>query len=294
LFVFEIHRSAPNKDLDRSLPFLRYVLKAFIQGKPLRHPVHPALVHFPIGLFLLSLILDLVSYVWSDSTGLVRASFYAMAAGFGVGLLAIVAGLVDRSDIRMDHPARKTVNLHMTLNLIAMALYVINLFLRAGQVDRDTTPPIPLLLSVVGVGIILFSGYLGGTMVYDDGIGVGRHRRYTRTPRQTIDVSMFERQDGWVAVCDADALKEGESLRVDWDGNIIAIARYAGEVYAFQEFCTHRYGPLSEGKLSNYQVECPWHRSCFDIRTGKVVEGPAKVDLKSYSAAVRAGKIFIR
>lgn len=270
------------------------MLKAIVQGKPFGHPVHPALVHFPIGLFILSLVLDIASYAWEDSTNLVRASFYAMATGFGIGLLVIVAGFADRSDIRLDHPARKTVNLHMTLNLTAMGLYAINLFLRVGQLDRDTIPLVPLLLSLVGVGIILVSGYLGGTMVYDDGIGVGRHRRYTRTPRQTIDVSMFERQDGWVAVCDAAAIKEGETLRISWNGTIIAIAKQGNDVYAFQEFCTHRYGPLSEGKLYDHTVECPWHRSCFDIRTGKVVEGPAKVDLKTYSAAMRAGKIFIR
>ena len=142
--------------------------------------------------------------------------------------------------------------------------------------------------------MILVSGYLGGTMVYDDGIGVGRHRRLTRTPRQTIDVSIFVRQDGWAAVCDEGQLKDGETLRVSRNGDIVAIARQGDKVYAFQEFCTHRYGPLSEGELQDHQVICPWHRSCFDIRTGKVVEGPAKVDLKTYEAAIRGGKILIR
>jgi uncharacterized membrane protein/nitrite reductase/ring-hydroxylating ferredoxin subunit len=269
------------------------MLKAFLQGKPFRHPLHPALVHFPIGLFILSLILDLASYLGDSSNHLVRASFYAMALGFGIGLLAILAGLADRSDIRLDHPARKTVNIHMTLNLIAMGLFGLNLLLRARQLELSQTALMIMLLSFAGVAIILVSGYLGGTMVYDNGIGVGRHRRYTRTPRKTIDVSMFERQDGWVPVCNADDLENGETLRVRWDEIVITIIRQGGVVYAFQEFCTHRYGPLSEGTLYDHQIECPWHRSCFDIRTGKVVQGPAKVDLKAYSATIRAGKIFI-
>lgn len=270
------------------------MLKALLQGKPFGHPLHPALVHFPIGLLMLSLLLDLLSALSDPPNNLFRASFYMMTAGIATALLAALAGFVDRSDIRLDHPARKTANIHMTLNLAAVGLFVINVVLRVAQLDSPATPLPLLLLSIVGVGILLVSGYLGGTMVYDDGIGVGRHRRYTRTPRKTIDVSMFERQDGWVAVCDADQLQDGETLRIEWDGNIIALARQSGEVYAFQEFCTHRYGPLSEGKLYDHQVECPWHRSCFDIRTGKVVEGPAKVDLKCYSASIRAGKIFIR
>ena len=268
------------------------MLKSFLQGKPFGHPLHPALVHFPIGLFILSLIIDLGSYV-ADLSSLVRASGYAMAFGLGGALLAALAGFADWSDIRLDHPAKKTANTHMLLNLSATALFGVNLFLRAGQLDANRTPLFNLLLSFAGVGILLVSGYLGGRMVYDDGIGAGRHRRATRTPRRTIDVSMFERQDGQVAVCNADDLRDGETLRLDWNGTIIAMVRKGEKVYAFQEFCTHRYGPLSEGKLYDHQVECPWHRSCFDIRTGKVVEGPAKIDLKTYPAAIRNGKIYL-
>jgi nitrite reductase/ring-hydroxylating ferredoxin subunit/uncharacterized membrane protein len=270
------------------------MLKAFLQGKPFGHPLHPALVHFPIGLFILSLMLDIASY-WNDSAiDLLQASFYAITFGLSIGVLAALTGLVDRSDIRLDHPARKTSTTHMWLNLTALALFGINFFLRTGEGNSAGLPLFNLLLSIVGVGILLFSGYLGGTMVYDNGIGVGRHRRTTRTPRKTIDVSILVRHDGWAAVCDEDALKDGETLRVDRNGDIIALARQAGKVYAFQEFCTHRYGPLSEGKLQGHQVVCPWHRSCFDIRTGKVVEGPAKVDLKTYSTMIQGGKILIK
>jgi nitrite reductase/ring-hydroxylating ferredoxin subunit/uncharacterized membrane protein len=270
------------------------MLKDLLQGRPFRHPLHPALVHFPIGLFLLSLLLDLSSRFFAPSNDLVRASFYAMAFGLAFGTLAAIHGLVDRADIRLDHPARRTANIHMLLNLTALGLFGLNLWLRAGQSGLDRAPLFPMLFSLIGVGIILVSGYLGGTMVYDNGVGVGRHRRNHDAPRRTLDVSIFERQDGWVPVCDERDVKDGEALRIDWNGTIIAVARLAGEVYAFQEFCTHRYGPLSEGKIQDGAVECPWHRSCFDMRTGKVLEGPAKVDLKAYAATVRAGKIFIR
>lgn len=270
------------------------MLKALLQGKPFGHPVHPALVHFPIGLFVLSLVLDIASYLVATSNDLFRASLYTMAFGLAMGVLAALTGLVDRSDIRFDHPARKTSTIHMLLNLTALALFGINFVLRLGQSNLAVLPLPYLLLSLVGVGILLVSGYLGGTMVYDNGIGVGRHRRDTRLPRKTMDVSFLVRHDGWAAVCDENELHDGETLRVACDGNIIALAKQAGKVYAFQEFCTHRYGPLSEGKLEDHQVSCPWHRSCFDIRTGKVLEGPAKVDLKIYSTMVRGGKIFMR
>jgi len=270
------------------------MLKALLQGKPFGHPLHPALVHFPIGLFVLSLMLDIALYLNLTSIDLFPASLYTMAGGLAMGILAALTGLVDRSDIRLDHPARKTSTVHMLLNLSALGLFGINYALRLGQSNLPVLPLPYLLLSLAGVGILLFSGYLGGTMVYDDGIGVGRHRRDTRLPRKTMDVSILVRHDGWAAVCDENELHDGETLRVACDGNIIALAKQAGKVYAFQEFCTHRYGPLSEGKLEGHQVICPWHRSCFDIRTGKVMEGPAKMDLKMYSTMVRGGKIFIK
>src|SRR5205809_4579031 len=82
------------------------VLKDLLEGKPLRHPIHPMLVHFPIGLFVLSFILDLVSLAPSPRPFLVSAAFYAMLLGIITALLAAVPGFVDYSDIRRDHPGK--------------------------------------------------------------------------------------------------------------------------------------------------------------------------------------------
>src|SRR5437016_12561478 len=92
------------------------MLKDLLEGKPLRHPIHPMLVHFPIGFLVLSFLLDLVSLVFLDVPNLVRGSFYAMLFGFVAALLAAVPGFVDYCDIRRDHPGRATATTHMTLN----------------------------------------------------------------------------------------------------------------------------------------------------------------------------------
>ena len=42
-----------------------------------------------------------------------------------------------------------------------------------------------------------------------------------------------------------------------------------------------------------FDVECPWHKSRFDVRTGKVTNGPAKVDLKTFKIEMRDGKVFV-
>jgi uncharacterized membrane protein/nitrite reductase/ring-hydroxylating ferredoxin subunit len=275
------------------------MLKDFLEGKPLRHPLHPMLVHFPIGLFLLSLLLDLASLAFPSVPNLVRDSFYAMLLGVITALIAAVPGFVDYTDIRSDHPAKRTATAHMTLNLLVVALYGINLGIRSSMLADPKIPLLPLVLSLVGVALLSASGYLGGRLVYDEGISVGRHKRRTPTPEDTLHFSAADfasRQASdvvFIPVPEAERLQDKETLRVEIDGQVITIAKIDKNFYAFQEFCTHRCGPLSEGGIQGFNVQCPWHNSCFDVRTGKVTQGPAKVDLKSFKVETRDGKICV-
>ncbi len=273
------------------------MLKDFLEGKPLRHPLHPMLVHFPIGLFLLSLLLDLASLAFPSVPDLVRDSFYAMLLGVITALIAAVPGFVDYTDIRSDHPAKRTATSHLTLNLIVVALYGINVGVRSSSLVDPKIQTVPLILSLVGVALLSLSGYLGGRLVYDDGISVGRHKRRTPTPESTLHLSATNvANDGdlaFVPIPEADRLGERETLRVEIDGQVITIAKIDENFYAFQEFCTHRFGPLSEGAFEGFNVQCPWHNSCFDVRTGKVTQGPATVDLKSFKVETRDGKIRV-
>jgi len=276
------------------------MLKDFLEGKPLRHPVHPMLVHFPIGLFILSLLLDLASLAFPSVPNLVRDSFYAMLVGIITALFAAVPGFVDYTDIRSDHPAKRTATAHMILNLLVVALYGINLGVRSSMLADSKIPLLPLVLSLVGVALLSASGYLGGRLVYDEGISVGRHKRRTPTPEDTLHFSAAhfaqnEQSDVvFIPVPEAERLQEKETLRAEIDGQVIAIAKIDNHFYGFQEFCTHRFGPLSEGSFEGFNVQCPWHNSCFDVRTGKVTNGPAKVDLKTFKMEMRDGKICVR
>jgi nitrite reductase/ring-hydroxylating ferredoxin subunit/uncharacterized membrane protein len=266
-------------------------MKAFLQGRWLGHPLHPIFVHYPVGLWILSLVLDVITRFTSPNNALVVGSFYAMLGGTGIAALAAVTGLADWSDIRRDHEARRPATLHMIINLAAIGLYIVNLILRYASLDGGRVPLLHIALSLLGIGAISVSGYLGGLIVYDDGVGVGRHRRKTEMPDETVKSAGTGE---WVVLGDANSLEDGGTLRAEVAGHVMAVVKSGGEVYAFQEFCTHRFGPLSEGALLDGQIECPWHRSCFDIRTGKVTQGPAKVDLKTYDAEVRDGKIRVR
>src|SRR5213596_300382 len=205
------------------------MLKDFLEGKPLRHPLHPLLVHFPIGLFILSLLLDLASFAFRSTPDLVRDAFYAMLLGIIMALIAAVPGFVDYTDIRGDHPGRRTATAHLTLNLIVVGLYGINLGVRSSTLDAFKTPVGPLILSLIGIALLSVSGYLGGRLVYDEGISVGRHKRRTPTPENTLHLTRGRNaEEAFVPVAEAESLGDRETLRVEMDGQVIAIVKLDG------------------------------------------------------------------
>jgi nitrite reductase/ring-hydroxylating ferredoxin subunit/uncharacterized membrane protein len=276
-------------------------MKALLERKVLRHPLHSVLVHLPLGFFFLSLILDLASLAWPDAV-LVRGAFYSIGLGLLTALAAAIPGMIDYTDIRRDHPARRIATTHMLLNLLAVALYAVNAGVRAGQLGETQTPVVPLVLSIAGAWLLFVSGYLGGKLVYNNGIGVGRHRRSPARTEGTLCILSSSiapedlKEEGgkrFVPVTSTERLPEGPALRVNIDGTVMALVNSGGEFFAFQEFCTHRFGPLSEGALDGEHVECPWHRSCFDMRTGAVIRGPAKVNLRIFPVKVVGKTLFV-
>jgi nitrite reductase/ring-hydroxylating ferredoxin subunit len=73
----------------------------------------------------------------------------------------------------------------------------------------------------------------------------------------------------------------------------VAVFNVDGQFYATQNKCTHAGGPLCEGGLWGDIVQCPWHGSEFNVRTGEVVSGPARVPIKAYRVSVHDGVILI-
>lgn len=61
-----------------------------------------------------------------------------------------------------------------------------------------------------------------------------------------------------------------------------AVFNVDGSFCATQSKCTHKQGPLSQGKLEGSTVTCPIHGAQFDVCTGAVLRGPAQDPLKTY------------
>lgn len=135
-----------------------------------KHPIHPMLIVFPVGLWIFSLICDLVALNVPTSAVWFTVAFYTMVGGLIGALVAAVPGFIDLLYYKGGAPPVKKIALtHMAINLTAVVLYAVNIWLRAAGPENMT---LPVLLSVVGVSMIAVSGWLGGQMVHVYGVGV--------------------------------------------------------------------------------------------------------------------------
>jgi uncharacterized membrane protein len=151
-------------------------LKELLQGRWLGHPLHPALAHIPTALFPAAMVFDLLAwYARSGNAAFARTSFWCILVGLLAVLAVVPTGLADFSEIKPEKPARRIGWVHMILNVIVSVLFLINLVLR--WQNPQIVALVPLWLSIIGTVILLYSGWLGGRMVYEYGIGVARQSK---------------------------------------------------------------------------------------------------------------------
>ena len=99
-----------------------------------------------------------------------------------------------------------------------------------------------------------------------------------------------------------DFVKVGESKdigsstmkAVDVAGEKVCIINIEGNYYAIGNVCTHMGGPLNEGTLEGFEVQCPWHGSKFDVRTGEPTKPPARQAVSSYEVKIQDNNILVR
>jgi len=101
-------------------------------------------------------------------------------------------------------------------------------------------------------------------------------------------------ETGWMRAARRSDLAEGEALGVEVAGHSIALYDVGGDIFATDNICTHAYARLSDGWLDGDLIECPLHAARFEVRTGKVLDPPATVDLKTYPARVIGDEIQVK
>ena len=138
--------------------------KASISG----HPIHPMLIPFPIALWIFSLASDLIYLfgfggpVWKD------IALYTMVGGIVGGVAAAIPGYVDYRSLS-DPVIVRVAQMHMIINVALIILFTIDAGLR---ILNGNEALLPVFLSVLGVAGLGVSGWLGGELVYVQGVAV--------------------------------------------------------------------------------------------------------------------------
>jgi len=97
----------------------------------------------------------------------------------------------------------------------------------------------------------------------------------------------------FIAIAHQEDLPNGERLFVEIDSEPVVVFNIAGDFFAIADLCSHDDGPLGDGDLEGYEINCPRHGASFDIRTGHVLSLPAIVDIPAYPTRVVNGQIEI-
>ncbi len=249
------------------------------------HPIHPMLVAFPVGLWITALIFALIA-ISGGNTLLWSASFFAIIAGCVGAALAAIPGAIDLfTVVPPNSSGRKRGLIHASLNVIALLLFIYIAWRQGGPTAADG---LTVGLEVVGVVLIGISGWLGGTLAYRNQIGVD-HRYANAGKFRERTVESFDRP-----VCNQSELGDGQMMLIHVGSERIAVGRCPEGVFAISDHCTHRGGPLSDGAMIDCTVQCPWHGSQFDVRTGRVVAGPAEIPIETYQVTIRAGEVYLQ
>jgi len=248
-------------------------LRNFLNGTWLGEPLHVVLTDVPIGAWTAAMIFDLLGLILHRKE-LASAADISIGIGLAGAAGAAVTGATDWSDV--DPPARRLGLVHGLLNLGGTAIFATSLVLRRKKSRRSG-----LIASALGYAVMGYAARLGGKLVYEHRVGVDR------TDGQVLP-------DNFIGVLPEAQLADDKPTRAMAQGVPILLVRRAGRLFAMADTCSHFGGPLSEGKLMDNCIECPYHASRFALEDGHVIDGPAVHPQPILETRIRDGQIEVR
>ena len=201
---------------------------------------------------------------------------HLIPTGIVAGLVAAVPGVIDYlTVVPPQSSGKERARKHALLNTTGLGLFTASWLL--GRSDRRQAAP--LILQGLGSTVMSIAGFLGGTLVYRNQIAVDH--RYANAGKWQEDTR--ESAESRALTSAAAPLGLNQMKLVHAKDERIVVARTETGHAAFQDRCTHKGGPLSDGVLICGTVQCPWHGSQFDVNTGEVKCGPAQEKIATYA-----------
>jgi len=250
------------------------------------HPLHPILIVFPIAFFTGTLVAHAAGWLLQKPE-LLYTAMLLNVAGVVMAVVAAIPGFIDFIyTVPPNSSGKKRAAQHGIMNTTMLILFIIAAWYR----QRDDAQPMVLLaFEIPGVTLMLVAGWMGGTLVHRNQIGVDQ--RYANAGKW--NEAYFKTADTTLKVAEQDELKVNAMKLLHVNGKRIVLARTEKGFAAFDDRCSHRGGSLAGGSLACGTVQCPWHGSQFSVQDGVVKAGPAKEGIKTYSVAEDNGAVFL-
>jgi nitrite reductase/ring-hydroxylating ferredoxin subunit/uncharacterized membrane protein len=200
---------------------------------------------------------------------------HLIPAGIIAGLVAAVPGIIDYITVVPPQSSGKDrARKHALLNTTGLGLFTASWLIERHGRRRTAS----LFLQGLGTAVMSVAGFLGGTLVYRNQIAVDH--RYANAGRWQEEKRAHAGSRALTSAAAPLGVNQMKLVHVD-DARIV-VAHTDDGYAAFQDRCTHKGGPLSDGVLMCGAVQCPWHGSQFDVRTGEVRCGPATEGIATY------------
>lgn len=248
-------------------------VKDFLNGVWLGHPLHPALTDVPVGAWTATCVLDALEMVTGNEQFGIGADT-SVAVGLAGAVASALTGLSDWQ--YLTGPSRRLGVVHGLLNVGVAALYSTSLGLRCSGARGAGR-----ITSLLGYSMLTISAEFGGHLVYHDLANVNHADTETMPTEFTPAMPVADLQDG-------------KLTRAMAGQTPVVLLRDGNRFYALAETCSHMGGPLSEGRLDDKCVTCPWHGSTFAFEDGRIVQGPATVSQPCFETRVHDGQIEVR
>jgi nitrite reductase/ring-hydroxylating ferredoxin subunit/uncharacterized membrane protein len=251
------------------------------------HPIHPMLIPFPFAFLTGAFVFDLAGRVTGHPTWWSTGRHLAIV-GIAAALLAAVPGFIDYlRTVPPKSSGKRRATIHMLLNLTVVTVFIVATWLRSGSVAPET--PV-LVLEGMALAMLFIGGWLGGVLVSRNQISVDH--RYARAG-QWKEASVRAAPGQALVVARSDELEVDQMKLLRLDGRRLVLGRTKEGYVAFDDRCTHRGGSLAGGVMIGGMVQCPWHGSQFDCRSGAVKAGPAKEPIQTYRVREQEGKVML-
>lgn len=140
---------------------------------PYGHPFHPIAVILPIGVWVASLVFDILARSTAEPAAYAICSRTLIAIGLVGSVPAVILGIMDYLRIPGGTRASSAATFHMALNFVVCGVFAVQFLYR---VKDDTVPLFLAIVTAVCLVLLGVSGWLGGKLVYRWGVRVATER----------------------------------------------------------------------------------------------------------------------